>query len=235
VLVNGAGIGVGERNGSPIVTRLESRPEYSFAAVDLSPAYRNNVCCSGHPERDNAAIKHLEREFLFIRSLETMVIFDRILAADAGNISAENVVKTFLAHFEQAPRIDDANHVTAANGPQTLRLTTLVPARARYQVVREGGVGQYRLEVNDSGSAQSYFLHVLQARDTSKANLTASVDDNKNSYTVTLEDPQHGPVRLIFNKGMTSSGGGITIGGREMSLTARVQDITVTDEGPVWK
>jgi hypothetical protein len=235
VLVNGAGIGVGERNGSPIVTRLESRPEYSFAAVDLSPAYRNNVCCSGHPERDNAAIKHLEREYVFIRRLETMVIFDRILATDAGGISADNAVKTFLAHFEQEPTIEDANHVTAANGPQTLRLTTLVPARARYQVVQEGGVGQYRLEVNDSGSAQSYFLHVLQARDKTKANLTASVDENKNSYTVTLGDPMHGPVTLIFNKGATSSGGSITMDRREMPLNAHVQDITVTDEGPVWK
>jgi hypothetical protein len=45
----------------------------------------------------------------------------------------------------------------------------------------------------------------------------------------------HGPVTLIFNKGVTSSGGSITMDRREMPLNAHVQDITVTDEGPVWK
>jgi hypothetical protein len=235
LLVNGFGVGPGERNGSPTVTRLESRVEYSFAAVDLSPTYRNNFCCSNHPERDNSAVEHVEREYVFIRRLETMVIFDRIHVNDTGGILANNIVKTFVAHFEQAPKLDDANHVTALNGPQALRLTTLIPPKPRYQVVPEGGVGQFRLEINDSGSAQSYFLHVLQARDASRPNLIVSVDQNEKSSTVTLRDSTQEPVTLIFNKGMTSSGGSITVGGREIPLYPHVQDVAVTDEGPVWK
>lgn len=46
--------------------------------------------------------------------------------------------------------------VTAINGPQALRVTTLVPASPTYRpVVAEGGpVGQYRLEVETSGATQ---------------------------------------------------------------------------------
>jgi len=108
-----------------------------------------------------------------------------------------------------------------------------VPASSTRQSITEGApsVGQYRLEVTDSGSAQSYFLHVLQARAATDANLSPSVTDNGSSYAVTLD----GTHSLVFNKGMTSTGGSITIGGSTTSLRTTVQPISYTDDGPIWQ
>jgi len=236
LLFNGIGVGVGERNGSPVVKRLESRRDYSYAMVDLTPAYRNNICCASHPERDNPAVGHVEREFVFVRSLETMVIFDRLYTNRANGRAAASTVKTFLAHFEQAPTIEDRNHVTSINGTQSLRLTTLVPTNLHYKVVVEGGVGQYRLEVDDYGSEQSYFLHVLQAGDKTAAKITSSLAQDQQSYTVVLRDSaEREPVTLVFQKGKASTGGIIVIDRERHLLSTQVQEITVTDAGPVWK
>jgi hypothetical protein len=236
LLFNGLGIGPGERDGSPIVKRLESRPEYSYAVVDLSSAYRSKICCASYPERDNPAVSHLEREFLFVRGLETMVIFDRLSANATSTISAKDVVKTFVAHFEQAPIVEDDNDVTSVNGTQAIRLSTLVPARPRYKVVAEGGeVGQFRLEVNDHGSDQSHFLSVLQCKEKSGANLISSLEQDQQSYVLTLRAPDREPVTIVFKKGKTSSGGDITFGQRRFPLSPRIQEITVTDNGPVWE
>jgi hypothetical protein len=91
-------------------------------------------------------------------------------------------------------------------------------------------VGQYRLEVTDAGSAQSYFLHVIQARAAADANFSPSVTDNGSSYTVTLD----GTHSLVFNKGMNSSGGSITISGNTTNFRTDVQPISYGDSGPVW-
>ena len=88
LLINGTGGTARHENptGSYVMRRLESRPEYSFAVVDLSPAF------SGRANR-------VIREFIFVRDLETMVVFDRLDSTST---------KTFLAHFEQNPSVDQA-------------------------------------------------------------------------------------------------------------------------------
>jgi len=165
-----------------------------------------------------------------------MVIFDRLSANATSTISAKDVVKTFVAHFEQAPIVEDDNDVTSVNGTQAIRLSTLVPARPRYKVVAEGGeVGQFRLEVNDHGSDQSHFLSVLQCKEKSGANLISSLEQDQQSYVLTLRAPDREPVTIVFKKGKTSSGGDITFGQRRFPLSPRIQEITVTDNGPVWE
>src|SRR5690606_25091486 len=71
-----------------VVRRLESRPEYSYIAADLTPVYRNIE----RPDRGNPAVSNVQREYLFIRPLETMVILDRLRSTSA------NTLKTFVAH-----------------------------------------------------------------------------------------------------------------------------------------
>ncbi len=216
----------GWRVGQSTVQRLESRPAYSYVSADLTPAYR-----ATRVELDNASVSHVEREFIFLRGMETLVVFDRVESTTA----AAN--KTFLAHFETSPTVDAANRVvTAVNGTQALRVTTLVPSVPTYRpIVNEGGqVGQYRLEVQTSGAAQSYFLNVMQSKGATDANVVASVVDGGSLYTVTLTHPTLGTVNISLQKGRVSSGGTITVAGVTSSLATTVQSMSVTDNGVAW-
>jgi hypothetical protein len=220
-------------NAPPTVDRLETQTGYAYAESDISSTYRNNISAPGSPQFDNPAAKTILREYVFVRDLETLVIFDRLESNAMKTIPAASIKKVFLAHCETPWTMEDGQHSTCTNGPQALRLTTLVPASSTRKAVTEGnpGVGQYRLEVTDSGSAQSYFLHVLQARAATATNLSPSVTDNGSSYAVTLD----GTHSLVFNKGMTSTGGSITINGNPTNLRIDVQPISYTDSGPVWQ
>lgn len=135
---------------------LESRGAYAYAAVDLTPAYR----ATRHPVLDNPAVVRVEREHLFVRSLETLLVFDRVESTSGSQ------PKLFLAQLrDRARRGRCIAHGHGHQRPQAMRMTTLVPAAPTYRpVVNEGGpVGQFRVEVETSGSAQSNFLHALQA------------------------------------------------------------------------
>src|SRR5579863_3005268 len=96
-------IGQGPGNGYGQTVRLESQPLYSYQVIDLSSVYRST---SSQPCRDdNPYAGTVQREFLFIRSMETLVIFDRVLAVDSplsGDthpvIAPASVVKTVYVH-----------------------------------------------------------------------------------------------------------------------------------------
>jgi hypothetical protein len=221
-------------DGPPVVRRLESQAGYAYADVDLTKAYRNTDN-NGHPDRDNPAVAHVERELVFLRGLETTVILDRVESRATGGKSAEAIDKTFLAHFEKSPVVEDPNHVSYTTGDQALRMTILLPAAPKTGVVDEqeadgSSNGQFRLEVSTSGDAQSYFLTVLQGKDASAPALSPSLADDGTNLTVTLD----GSTSVVFVKGETSSGGSVTIGGAKKELRGDVQGIKVTDAGPAW-
>lgn len=192
------------------VRRLESKPEYSYGNTEFTSVYGSTASM-------------VQREYVFVRSLETTVIFDRI------NTPA-STTKTWLAHFEKSPTLQDATHVNAVNGTEALRVTTLVPANPVRRVVAEGGsIGQHRLEIDTTGT-QSYFLHTLQAKSAAGAELNPTVVDTGTAYQVTL----NGTVMITFQKGASSSGGSITISGTTTPFRNDVQQLTVTTAGPAW-
>ena len=228
--------------GDSVVNRLQSAAGFTYADVDLTNRY---LWDSGHASNDTGAVVHVERELLFLRDLETTVVLDRLTTGaptqgdDAGKTAAQ-VTNTFLLHSETSPALEDATHMSITNGTQVLRVTTLLPAApdAR-RVVNEGvglhQVGQYRIEIDTSGAAQRYFLHVLQARDSAAANLEATVADSGSAFQVTLHPAAGSDTIIVFNKGQTSSGGTIDLGGAgATALNAGVQGIAYTDSGPVW-
>lgn len=231
--------------GSPVVRRLESAAGYTYADVDLTSAY---LWSTNYASYNRGAVVHVERELLFLRALETTVVLDRLTTGDVtrgpdAGTKAANEVNTFVIHFETNPALEDATHLTATNGAQALRLTTLVPSSpAARRVISEGGaVGQYRVEIDTAGAAQRYFLHVLQGRDASAANLTASVVDSaptnpaSGTFTVTLHPTAGADTVLVFNKGQTSNGGSLALAGAApAALRADVQPISYTDDGPAW-
>ncbi|MBL8174521.1 MAG: hypothetical protein JNK48_07625 [Bryobacterales bacterium] len=235
LLVNQRGYAIGERNGRPVVKRVHSGAHFTFGAVDITPPFRNFLIQYPHPERENAEAVHVEREYLFVRPLETMLVFDRVQSQTAS------VPKTFLAHFERQPVADGTNAWLSVNGDQALRLTTLLPANPVQRVITEGGaIGQYRLESETSGALQSYMLHMMQARDASGQNVTAQVTDSGNIYVVTLQHPTLGYARVHIAKGSHSIGGGVAYSASAMPSTVeplldRIQGITMTDNGPQWE
>ncbi len=239
IVFNGLGMANAYVDGPPEVRRLESRDDYAYAVVDLTKAYRAHA--SSQPARDdNPYVGHIEREFLFVRPLETLVIFDR-LSSTSEQGAAENVTKTFVTHFETAPVIS-GNTVVGVNGTQALRVTTLVPQSAAPRVVFESGYagGQQRLEVDTKGARDSYMLHVLQAKEASGPNVLIRLSEDANTYTVTLEHPTNGRAVIVFQKGMSSAGGsfGYSPTGLPSRLTPildRVQGISTTSSGPLWE
>jgi len=245
------GCAAGYQDGETQVTRLESKTNYAYIAADLTGVYTartsNYTNGDGSPRDDNPFAQTVVREFLFVRPLETWVIFDRVLSCDdtrfPPTVLAANVIKTFILHSENSPTVQDSNHVLITNGSQALRVTTLLPSSHSYATVYDNASGgsdwaQYRLEINHSGEAQSYFLNVLQARDSSGADLTASVTDDGSTYTVTMTHATLGNAKVVFAKGATSTGGqfGYAASGTPTlsNLTTSVQSISVTNNGPVW-
>lgn len=233
----------------PRITRLQHEPQFSFVAVDYSDAYRNM------PESrvDWPYAEKAGREFVFIRPLQALVILDRTRGSadsllpfyngggwllDGPHVGAAQVRRTFVMHFETAPVVA-GNKVRATIGTQISELTTLLPATPDFRIVDEdvpGDVqaGQYRLEVEQSGSAEAYFLNVITGYDAGETPLTTALTDNGNSWTLQLSHPQRGSASLVLNKGMSSAGGTLTIGSTTTPLRASVQGISVTPDGPVW-
>ncbi|MEO7326207.1 MAG: hypothetical protein ABIW82_15380 [Dokdonella sp.] len=240
-------------DGLPQVIRMQTRPDFSFAAVDLSQAYRARFATQ--PARYDWPYAEVAiREFFFLRGLRALVIVDRTRASSdslqpvytnpdypLAHLSAAQVRKTFITHFFNAPTLS-AGMAVGSYGDQALQLRTLLPASPVYRVVNEKQVpsgdtriGQSRLEIDSSGSADSYFINVLHPRDGSEANLTASLVDGGTYWDIVLTDPQLGSATVRINKGMTSAGGSVKIGGGvSQPLIDAVQGISITDTGPVW-
>ena len=197
ILMNGTYVSPNTyRSGPPRVVRLQSTDSFSYAAANLGPAYR----AVNRPQNDNPAVGGVVREFLFVRPFETLVILDRLSSNAVGSTPAANITKAFLTHFENNPQIASGNSVLGVNGSQALRLITLVPSNPVYRVIDEAGNGgtaaiaQYRLEVETSGEAQSYFLHVLQARNSSGADISASVTEDASMFRrrrAVTPEPRH--------------------------------------------
>ncbi|MBA3542436.1 MAG: heparinase II/III family protein, partial [Deltaproteobacteria bacterium] len=249
ILFGGKGSALGYWDGMPRVLRLESRKDYAYVATDLSTWYRASK--SDHTDRDdNPHASKLVRELIYLRDLETIVVFDRMESSgdsrdrrgwSGPKLDAESVAKTFVLHFEQTAKVTiDKTSVLGVNGDQALRMQTLVPAQPTYKLVDErlkpdDPLGQQRLELDTKGTAQSYFLNVLQMRDASAPNLEASVVEDANGFVATIKHPTKGTVTIQFMKGMGSAGGTIaTPGCTAHALADYVQNIRLTDDGPIW-
>jgi hypothetical protein len=234
------------QSGPAVTDRLSSQPGYFYLDADLSALYK----WGGYPANDPDVAGHVEREFIYVRSLETLVVLDRILTTNqvnGGSLTAAQVATSFVTHYEVNPTIVDSNHYTATNGTQILRQTVLVPASATYRVINEAScsgcsaIGQYRVEVDNSGAAQRYSLDVLQSSASGTGAVTASVVDGvpagptTGTFTVTLTPAIGSATTIVFNKGETSSGGTINVAGAgAVNLASTVEQISYTDSGPVW-
>ncbi|MBD8526294.1 hypothetical protein [Pseudomarimonas arenosa] len=241
--------------GLPRVVRLQHHPEFAYIAVDYSKAYRNPVGTRvDWPYADRAL-----REFLFIRRMQALVILDRMRASGdsqlpfygtanwvlrdrplAAQIPAEQVVRTFVMHFETAP-ISNGNRLSATVGDQVVDLHTLLPSLPSFRIVDEdvGGTpaaGQYRLELDSSGSVESYFLNVISGRDIAEGETSVALSDLGDRWSIQMNHPSRGSATVVLHKGMDSTLGSVRLGeAATHSLYSGVQGIQVTTDGPLWE
>jgi hypothetical protein len=226
-------------DGPGIVKRLETQPNYAFAADDLTLTYRNTTVDSGHPERENAHAVSVLRELYYFRGINTLVVLDRF----QNDLSTTST--TFVSHCETNPMVVSAT-VKCIDGTQEALYTALIPATPTIAIVAENAnsatapTWQYRIESNNSnpGNVVNYQINVIQLGDSSGfAALTPSVVDSApgtpstGTFTITLDANDS----LVVNKGITSSGGSITAAGSTKSLATTVQGMAITDGGPVWQ
>ena len=228
------GVIAGCTDSNAVVRRMESQPSYAYIDTDISGTYTNNICAGNHPERENPYAQHVEREIIFFRDIEVLLILDRLQADTASR------GKTFTSHCEASPSSIDASHYICVDGNQQANYSVLLPATQALTVVNEASNGatcgkgacQYRMEVNDNSplGAQSYFLVAIQGLNAGGTALAPTVQDTGSSWTVTL-DANH---RATINKGTTSAGGSVYINGATTNLRADAQSMTISDDGPIW-
>jgi hypothetical protein len=245
--------------GLPRVARLQHEEAFAYAAVDYSDAYRNGLDTRvDWPYTDKAW-----REFVFLRDLQVLVVLDRVRGSSDsqrpyystpdwlmdGPIKAGSDVKrTFVMHFETPPQVQSGGvRLRAAVDSQVVELTTLLPANAystangSYRILNEDrpgdeAAGQYRLELDTSGSTDAYFLNVITGYDAGQAPVTSVLTDLGDHWRLRLTHPQRGSATIELQKGTSSQGGSVQIGdgGAVVALRNSVQGIVVTDSGPVW-
>jgi hypothetical protein len=235
-------------DGLPELVRLQSAERFAYAAVDLSPSYR---------ARDSDEARRIDwpysetaiREFVFLRESGVVVVLDRLRASsdsllpfyytdvwawDGPHIEADAVRKTFVLHTEVAPTINGAR-ATATLGGQTLDAHTLLPAAPVHRVIAEGGsVGQQRIEIDTTGAADSWFLHVLHGRDTGAASITPQLTDLGDRWRISFT-AQGTPVEVELAKGMQVGTGHVRFGTDAIEpLYQDVQGMVIDAAGPRW-
>jgi len=235
----GSNVVGGCTDGPGIVKRLETQTNYTFAATDISLAYKNAVCDPGNPGRANPYVAAVVREYYHFRGINVLVIVDR-MQSDSPTRST-----TFVSHCETKPMVVSAT-IACVDGTQEAFYTALIPASPAIAIVAENANGanaanwQYRIEANNSnpGNTVSYNVYTIQLGDASGFSaLTPQVVDStpgspsSGTFTITID----GNNSLVINKGITSSGGTITASGSTKALATAVQGMTITDNGPVWQ
>jgi len=244
--------------GLPNVQRLQHAAQFAYVATDYSDAYRNELDTRvDWPYADKAW-----REFLFIRPLHALLILDRTRGSsdsmrpyysssgnwleDGPTEDAAHVHRTFVMHFETQPTSNGSDRLAADIGDQRSELIALIPSNAfaagnpHLRIFNEdrpgyANEGQYRLELDSVGSAESYFLNVITGYDAGDAPLHADLHDEGDRWRIELSHPARGSAHVVLMKGMDSFGGSIQIDdGPVVPLNDAVQEMIVTSDGPVW-
>jgi Immunoglobulin I-set domain len=226
-------------DGPGVVKRLETQPGYAFAVTDLTLTYENNVCDSGHPERQNPYAVAVVREYYYFRGINVLVILDRLQTDTAARST------TFVSHCEKNPTVAGAT-VACVDGAQEAFYTALLPSAPTITVVAENANSataanwQYRIEANNAnpGNIVSYNVYTIQLGDAAGFSpLKPSVVDSASgtptsgTFTITI-DANDG---LVVNKGIASSGGTIKAAGNSTTLSTVVHGMSITSSGPVWQ
>lgn len=204
-LLFGAEGQTGSETQKATVLRLQSDEDFFYAAVDGTNAYKSHY---DDVRYYNEYVEHVEREFLFIKPMETLVIFDRMMS----NVEADDLRKTFVLHLLGTPEEVGQGEYQTAYHDQSVFVKTFLPVDASAKVIYEGdGRAEYedfyRLQVETEADTTEYFLHVIQVRDEDETNVEVSLSEGESGYSLTFSHPEKGFARLFLDKGVESAGG----------------------------
>ena len=216
--------------GVAAIRRLVSRPEYFSAVTDMTPAYHSedNDARYGNPEAS-----HVEREFLYIRPLETLVVLDRV------NTLSDDSTAAFLLHLMGKPTATGNRH-TLTSGTEQLVLDTLLPEAPTARIIDEAREdGLHRLEEVSPPGSMHYFLHVAQAKAVAEAAVRTRLEATADGYLLTVTHPEKGTALFRFGLGDRSTGSQF---GFQQTGTPDLQDLPEAVEtfevgaaGPQWR
>ena len=241
----------------PKLLRMQATNDFLFAAVDLAKVFRGRVTNPWDARDDWPFAEVAIRELLFLRELDAIVVVDRLqsgsdslqaIYGDPGNrydgprMNAQQVHKTFVLHGTASPTLiaaTPANNYPKASfaiGDQAMDLTTLLPQNAAHRVITEGGdSGQFRLEYDASGSADTYFINVIGLRDAAQGKLVASLEDLGTRWRITITGPLGKSATVVLTKGLASKDGSVQIGSNKPHpLGHAIEETLFLQTGPVW-
>jgi len=180
------------------VEALTKGAGWSYAATDLTPAYKGN-----------AAIQQVQREMVYLEP-DVVIVFDRV-------VSSTGTTQTWQLATPTQPALS-GNTATITNAGHQLRVTRLAPsagAMSTYDFRGEADfTGGWRLDETQAGGDQRY-LHVM-AIDGAVTTTAAAGDAANPGTTITLADGR--TVTVTFHR--DSIGGSLTIDGTTTALTA---------------
>jgi len=195
-----------DSNGTPInqiaattstVMGLMKGSNFTYAAVDVTPAYRGN-----------AAIQKVQRELVYVQP-NVAIVYDRVQSTTA-------TAQTWQLASPVAPSIS-GNSATITNAGHTLKLTRIAPTSATMSTFSftadSDFTGGFRLDQRLPGGDQRY-LHVFSV----DGAVSSTAASGTNGVTVNLA--AGGQITATFNR--DTPGGSLTISGVTTPLTATV-------------
>ena len=244
ILVNGRGQANAYPDGQPEILAIQTSRDFFHAAVDLTKAYRASK--SSHPDRDdNPVVVKCIREFIYIRP-DVLIIFDRLETSDP---EAE---KTFVLHFPTKPKYekDDPFGVTytSENGGSQFVSHTVYPENVEYKLIDESdvegkkaapGFYQWRLETNQKGTKESYFLTVVAGLMRFDLPPNCELVEKDDGIGAIIKQPGR-KCEVYLKKALGESLGRLVIdaagayGHSESDLPQKVQTIGVDANGVHW-
>jgi hypothetical protein len=182
------------------VMGLMKGSNFTYAAVDVTPAYRGN-----------AAIQKVQRELVYVQP-NVAIVYDRVQSTTA-------TAQTWQLASPVAPSVS-GNSATITNAGHTLKLTRIAPTSATMSTFSftadSDFTGGFRLDQRLPGGDQRY-LHVLSV-DGAVSSTTAS---GTNGVIVNLASG--GQITATFNR--DTPGGSLTVNGVTTPLTATVASL----------
>lgn len=229
VTVNNIGGSTTCFNNEPPVLRLDRTANYIFAATHLLEYLGAQASASA-----------LVREYVYVRALNTLVTFDRIVT------SGTSTPKTSVVHCPVDMTNPSAGVYVCANGDERMKTIFLsddiTDQVASYLEVNERAGScphaqcdpQHRVQQEITGTTTSYLVSAHQAYTTGDTEMTASLAEDGDSITVTVTVGGSTAV-MDFARGATSTGGSINLnGGGATAFDTGVDPFSTTTGGFAW-
>lgn len=250
---------IGAFLAQPRMLRLQTAPDYTYAAVDLRDSYRSHAAAVPASQcwlaRDDWPFaERVVREFVALREWNVLLVVDRLRASSDSQLpvyaapcvavnyvpaAAAAVRKTFLLHLPSEPTVS-GRRVSALAGDQAIDAHLLLPASSTPRVIDERSCsgcadGQFRLEVDDAGAADTVFLHAIHARDASAAPLQATLTTAAGQWSIVLARADGARVMVRLPTGLDVGTSSVQFdSGPVQTLYSGVQGMSVLAQGPVW-